>query len=222
MDENKIENQFQKSLFLLDKGNTDEARIILSEILEISKKTNNQLFYIRTNTVLADLNFQEGNLEMAEKYSLNVTNTQIQFEEEWDDALNDEYDIYKNIIKEIKIKKLLNKNENQIYDQLNSSLLLMDDGKMDEARIVLNKLLEMAEENDNKYFYIGVNTLFGKLNFDEGKFEIAEKHFLNAVNTPVNASVSELLDDEIDFCNARLNDIKRINKKLNKVRGKKC
>jgi hypothetical protein len=94
-----IENSFTKALMFLDRGKTDKAKIILDGILENSKENNNKLYYIKINTVLGELNYNEGNIEIAKKYLLNVINTQL--DSEYDDILDYEIKLCKKLLNEL-------------------------------------------------------------------------------------------------------------------------
>jgi hypothetical protein len=96
MDKN-IENNFNKALMFLDRGKTDKAKIILNELLETSKE--NKLFVIKINTVMGELNYNEGNIEIAKKYLLDAA--YIQLDTEYDDIINYEIELCKKLLNEI-------------------------------------------------------------------------------------------------------------------------
>ncbi|MHC6201753.1 hypothetical protein ACYULU_01000 [Breznakiellaceae bacterium SP9] len=93
-----IENDFIKALMYLDRNNIDKAKTILNKILDISKE-NNKLYYIKINTVLGELNYNEGNTEIAKKHLLDVIN--INCDSEYDDVLDYEIQLCKNILNKI-------------------------------------------------------------------------------------------------------------------------
>jgi tetratricopeptide (TPR) repeat protein len=97
--EKNIENNFNKALMFLDCGKTDKAKIILNEILETSKKNNNKLFIIKINTVLGELNYNEGNIEIAKKCLSDAMNMQL--DTKYDDILNYEIELCKKLLNEI-------------------------------------------------------------------------------------------------------------------------
>ena len=93
-----IENDFIKALMYLDRNNIDKAKIILNKILDTSKE-NNKLYYIKINTVLGELNYNEGNAEIAKKHLLDAIN--INYDSEYDDVLDYEIQLCKNILSKI-------------------------------------------------------------------------------------------------------------------------
>ena len=96
-----IENEFIKALMYLDRNNIDKAKTILTKILEVSKANNNKLYFIRINTVLGELNYNEGNTEIAKKYLLDAIN--INCDSEYDDVLDYEIQLCKNIYSKLEL-----------------------------------------------------------------------------------------------------------------------
>jgi Tfp pilus assembly protein PilF len=96
-----IENQFIKALMYLDRNKTNIAKNILEKTLEITRQENNQLYYIKINTVLGELYFNEENNIKAKEYLLEALNTKY----EEDDVLNYEKEKCKELLNKINNKK---------------------------------------------------------------------------------------------------------------------
>lgn len=75
MDVINIDNRFNKALRLLEFEKKERALGILKEIIIEAQKEKNTLCFIRASCVLGELLFQKGEIEKAQQYLLNVTNT---------------------------------------------------------------------------------------------------------------------------------------------------
>lgn len=85
--------------------------------------------------------------------------------------------------------------------------MYLDRNEIDNAKKILNKILDISKENNNKLYYIKINTVLGELNYNEGNTEIAKKHLLDAININYNNEYDDILDYEIQLCKNILNKI---------------
>ena len=71
----KMENQFNKALRLLDFGKSEKASEILNAIIVEARKANETLYFIRASCVLGELLFSYGETDTARLHLTNVVNT---------------------------------------------------------------------------------------------------------------------------------------------------
>jgi tetratricopeptide (TPR) repeat protein len=97
--DNTLVLKFNKSLRLLDKGKTDDAKKLLEEIIEISKVENNKIFYIKATTVIGELFFNNGKIIEAKYYFEKALETKL--EDDNDDVADYEKQICTELLNEI-------------------------------------------------------------------------------------------------------------------------
>jgi tetratricopeptide (TPR) repeat protein len=83
----------------------------------------------------------------------------------------------------------------------------LDRNNIDKAKTILNKILDISKEYDNKLYCIKINTVLGELNYNEGNIEIAKKHLLDAININNDTEYDDTLDYEIQLCKNILNEM---------------
>jgi tetratricopeptide (TPR) repeat protein len=97
--------------------------------------------------------------------------------------------------------------DKNIENNFLKALMYLDRNKTDRAKTILNKILEISKENDNKLYYVKINTVLGELNYNEGNTEIAKRHLLDAININYDNGYGDILDYEIQLCKNILNKI---------------
>ncbi|MDR2153241.1 MAG: hypothetical protein LBO72_10500 [Helicobacteraceae bacterium] len=94
---------------------------------------------------------------------------------------------------------------NELNNKFNKALFYLDKGKIAEAKTILNEALEKTK--DNSWFCVRINTVLGDLYFREGDIPNARKHLNEALNTPLDEDMDDLVDYELELCKEILNKI---------------